>query len=452
MLLAGIMVRALLILLLAFLAASTPTLGADKQGAADAAKWGRRTALVIGNGTYKSAPLTNPPHDARLMADALKAAQFKVIKLENASREAMLKAISDFGDEIEKGGVGVFYYAGHGVQVRGENYLLPVNITITREEEIRTRGVNAQEVLDRMASARNGLNLVFLDACRNDPFPRSSRGAAQGLAKMDAALGMLISYATAPGSVAEDGSAGDSWYTRYLAFTIKTPGLRIEDVLKRVRSSVRQDTDGRQITWDNSSIEGEFYFVPGDGTAPSAVDTGTSAKVAFWNSIKNSQNPQEFELYLKRYPNGDFAELARARIDALAAGDAPRQPASPVKGRQAGRPAAAAAAPAAPAVAGNRAGGGPGPVPTPSGRPRDRAGHRARLSAQGAAAGDRRNARPTAGCARRSGPRRIDPGIRRAILEAMARGRQPPRRREENFDQADEQIAEREQTLGIETE
>ncbi len=268
MLLAGIMVRALLILLLAFLAASTATLGADKQGAADAAKWGRRSALVIGNGTYKSAPLTNPPHDARLMADALKAAQFKVIKLENASREAMLKAISDFGDEIEKGGVGVFYYAGHGVQVRGENYLLPVDVTITREEEIRTRGVNAQEVLDRMASARNGLNLVFLDACRNDPFPRSSRGAAQGLAKMDAALGMLISYATAPGSVAEDGSAGNSPYTRYLASTIKTPGLRIEDVLKRVRSSVRQDTDGRQITWDNSSIEGEFYFVPGDGTAP----------------------------------------------------------------------------------------------------------------------------------------------------------------------------------------
>ncbi|MBS1172581.1 MAG: hypothetical protein H6R12_1411 [Proteobacteria bacterium] len=451
MLLAGIMVRALLILLLAFLAASTPTLGADKQGAADAAKWGRRTALVIGNGTYKSAPLTNPPHDARLMADALKAAQFKVIKLENASREAMLKAISDFGDEIEKGGVGVFYYAGHGVQVRGENYLLPVDVTITREEEIRTRGVNAQEVLDRMASARNGLNLVFLDACRNDPFPRSSRGAAQGLAKMDAALGMLISYATAPGSVAEDGSAGNSPYTRYLASTIKTPGLRIEDVLKRVRSSVRQDTDGRQITWDNSSIEGEFYFVPGEGTAPAAVDTGTSAEVAFWNSIKNSQHPQEFELYLKRYPNGDFAELAKSRRDALASGDAPAQPAKPVKGRQAGRPAAPAAAPAAPAVAGERTAVALALFPRlPASRVTEQDIEHAYRLKERLQDIDETRARQQAalGAAGRGG------SIQEFAERSWRQWRADVDRlvAAKKLDQADEQIAEREQTLGIETE
>ena len=446
MLLAGIMVRGLLILLLAFVAASAPALGA-----ADAAKWGRRTALVIGNGTYKSAPLTNPPHDARLMADALKAAQLRVIKLENASREAMLKAISDFGDEIEKGGVGVFYYAGHGVQVRGENYLLPVDVTITREEEIRTRGVNAQEVLDRMASARNGLNLVFLDACRNDPFPRSSRGAAQGLAKMDAALGMLISYATAPGSVAEDGSAGNSPYTRYLASTIKSPGLRIEDVLKRVRSSVRQDTDGRQITWDNSSIEGEFYFVPGEGTAPAAVDTGTSAEVAFWNSIKNSQNPQEFELYLKRYPNGDFAELARARLDALAAGDAPRQPAKPVKGRQAGRPAAPAAAPAAPAVAGERTAVALALFPRlPAGRVTEQDIEHAYRLKERLQDIDETRARQQAalGATGRGG------SIQEFAERSWKQWRAEVDRlvAAKKLDQAEEQIAEREQSLGIETD
>jgi uncharacterized caspase-like protein len=285
----------------------------------DSAKWGRRTALVVGNGAYKTSPLPNPVSDARLISEALNAAHFRVIKVENASRESMLKAITEFGNEIDKGGVGLFYYAGHGVQVRGENYLMPVDVNVSREEEIRSRGVNAQEVLDRMVAAKNGLNLVFFDACRNDPFPRASRGAAQGLAKMDAALGMLVSFATAPGSVAEDGKSGNSPYTRHLADTIRQPGLRVEDVLKRVRSAVRRETEGRQITWDNSSIEGEFFFLPGEAQVALAapVDAGPHAEVAFWNTIKTSSDPLELELYLKRYPDGEFAELARRRLRAL---------------------------------------------------------------------------------------------------------------------------------------
>jgi uncharacterized caspase-like protein len=290
---------------------------------------GRRTALVIGNGAYKVAPLVNPVADARMVAEALLAARFRVIRLENASRETMLKAITEFGNEIDLGGVGVFYYAGHGVQVRGENYLVPVDAKIDREEEIRTRSVNAQEILDRMASARNGLNLVFLDACRNDPFPRASRSVASGLAKMDAAWGTLISFATSPGSVAEDGERANSPYSRHLAATMREPGLRIEDVLKRVRAQVREETRGRQITWDNSSIEGDFYFHPGEAraaAAASAVDSGPQAETVFWNSIKDSQNPREFEIYLKRYPDGAFAELAQERIAALQAEDAPAEP------------------------------------------------------------------------------------------------------------------------------
>lgn len=289
---------------------------------------GRRTALVIGNGAYKVAPLANPVADAKIVAEALLAARFRVIRLENASRETMLKAITEFGDEIDLGGVGVFYYAGHGVQVRGENYLVPVDAKIDREEEIRTRSVNAQEILDRMASAKNGLNLVFLDACRNDPFPRASRSSASGLAKMDAALGTLVSFATAPGSVAEDGERANSPYSRHLAAAIREPGLRIEDVLKRVRSRVREETHGRQITWDNSSIEGDFFFHPGEAraAAASAVDTGPQAETVFWSSIKDSQNPREFEIYLKRYPDGEFAELAQERLAALEAERAPAAP------------------------------------------------------------------------------------------------------------------------------
>lgn len=317
------------------------------------AESGRRTALVIGNGAYKVAPLANPVQDARLIADALLAARFRVIRLENASRETMLKAITEFGNEIDLGGVGVFYYAGHGVQVRGENYLVPVDAKIDREEEIRTRSVNAQEILDRMGAAKNGLNLVFLDACRNDPFPRASRGAAPGLAKMDAALGTLISFATSPGSVAEDGEKANSPYSRHLATAIREPGLRIEDVLKRVRSQVREDTRGRQITWDNSSIEGDFYFHPGEArtAAASAVDSGPQAETVFWNSIKDTQNPREFEIYLKRYPEGEFAELAQERLAALEADNAPAEPEPPPVARSSKSAAKAAQQPAARASA-----------------------------------------------------------------------------------------------------
>jgi hypothetical protein len=250
------------------LAASAAAAGLERASAEQAE---RRTALVIGNGAYKVGPLINPVNDARLVASSLAAARFKVIKLENATQEQMLKALSDFGAEIDKGGVGVFYFAGHGVQVGRQNYLIPVDANISREEQIRTRALNAQEVLDRMASAGNTLNLLFLDACRDDPFPRSTRGANLGLAKMDAALGMLVSFATAPGSVADDGGGRNSPYSKYLAESMRIPELRIEDVLKRVRTRVREETDGRQITWDSSSIEGDFYFLPKATTAVEAA-------------------------------------------------------------------------------------------------------------------------------------------------------------------------------------
>lgn len=364
--------KRLLILCFALLLGAPPLAQAQAQKASGGATTirtaavsenGRRTALVIGNGAYKVAPLTNPVPDARVVAEALLAARFRVIRLENASRETMLKAITEFGNEIDLGGVGVFYYAGHGVQVRGENYLVPVDAKIDREEEIRTRSVNAQEILDRMASAKNGLNLVFLDACRNDPFPRASRSAASGLAKMDAAWGTLISFATAPGSVAEDGERANSPYSRHLAAAIREPGLRIEDVLKRVRAQVREETRGRQITWDNSSIEGDFYFHPGEArsaAAASAVDSGPQAETVFWNSIKDSQNPREFEIYLKRYPDGAFAELAQERIAALQADDAPAEPAPVARTT---RPAAKAAATPATKTAARTAPAPPAPPP-----------------------------------------------------------------------------------------
>jgi uncharacterized caspase-like protein len=223
-----------------------------------------RFALVIGNNAYAAGALDNAVNDARLIAQSLKDVGFAVTLVENATQETMLRALTKFESDLEQSkGIGLFYYAGHGVQVRGENFLIPVNVSAQREDEVRSRALNAQEVIDRMSATKNRLNMIFLDACRIDPFSRGRRNSAAGLARLDAALGMLISYATSPGTVAEDGVGSNGPFAKHLASALKQPNLKVEDVLKRVRTAVREETRGRQITWDNSAIEGDFYFVPG---------------------------------------------------------------------------------------------------------------------------------------------------------------------------------------------
>ena len=222
----------------------------------------QRIALVIGNGRYKDSPLINPINDARAMATALAAAGFKVTTRENAGRDVMQAALRDFGDALRNGGVGLFYYAGHAVQVKGRNYLIPIDANIEREDEVAYGGIDANQVLDKMESAGNRLNIVILDACRNNPFARSFRSAGGGLAQMDAPVGTLIAFSTSPGSVASDGTGGNGLYTRYLLEAMRVPGARIEDVFKHVRTKVRQDTQGKQIPWESTSLEGDFVFVP----------------------------------------------------------------------------------------------------------------------------------------------------------------------------------------------
>ncbi len=257
----------------------------------------QRLALLIGNASYRLDPLQNPVNDVRTMAASLKAVGFEVMALENANLEITLKTVNEFTKKLEQNkGVGLFYYAGHGVQLDGENYLVPIDGSMEREEEVRARSLKAQEVLQKMRRARNRLNLVFLDACRNDPFIKNSRSASQGLARMDASLGMLIAYATAPGSVAEDGKGSNSSFTKHLAATLREPGLRIEDVLKRVRTAVRTDTRGRQITWDNSAIEGDFYFVPQNSSSPALASVNTSQQALtspISPAVVASQSPEQ---------------------------------------------------------------------------------------------------------------------------------------------------------------
>ena len=221
----------------------------------------QRLALVVGNGAYKDAPLRNAANDARAIAATLKEAGFDVQVQIDVDHRTMLAALRHFGDQLRKGGgMGIFYFAGHGMQIKGRNYLVPIGADIQREDEVAYSALDAQAVLDKMEAAGNGANLLILDACRNNPFARSFRSSAQGLAQMDAPVGSLVAFATAPGAVASDGQAANGLYTLHLLTAMRERGAKVEDVFKKVRSAVRRDSDGRQIPWESTSLESDLYF------------------------------------------------------------------------------------------------------------------------------------------------------------------------------------------------
>jgi len=221
----------------------------------------QRIALVIGNSSYSSDPLKNPVNDATDMAAALQKLGFKVNLKKNANLETMEEAIEDFGNRLKKGGVGLFYYAGHGVQVNGINYLIPVGAKINKESDIRYKAVDAGRILDEMANANNGLNIVLFDACRDNPFGKSFRSASRGLAIVsNAPTGTFISYSTSPGQVARDGEGRNSPYTKALLQHMQEPGVPIGDVFMNVRLKLRKETG--QVPWELSSLEGKFFFIP----------------------------------------------------------------------------------------------------------------------------------------------------------------------------------------------
>ena len=295
---------------------------------ASAAANENHVALVIGNGTYKDAPLRNPTNDASDMAAALRALGWKVTLRTNASQRQMKEAIRDFGRELARGGVGLFYFAGHGIQYRGENYLVPVSANIEREADVEDETVGARFVLSQMEEARNRVNIVIMDACRNNPYSRSFRSASRGLAQMDAAQGTLVAFATAPGSVASDGDGRNGIYTKHLLRQIRAPGVPAELMFKRVRDGVIEETKDRQTPWESSSLRGaDFYFNPPAGgaqvasVAPSGspVSSPAALELELWNSVKDSKNADDFKTYLDEYPRGRYVALARVRLRALEA-------------------------------------------------------------------------------------------------------------------------------------
>lgn len=225
-----------------------------------------RTALVIGNADYSNGKLVNPTNDAADIADALRGAGFQVILKTNANRAAMKDAIREFGAALKtNGGAGLLYYAGHGVQSRGENYLLPIGEMPTSESSLRSHAVTAAEAVEVMSSARNPLNIVILDACRNNPMSRT--GATRGLSRMDSNSSLFVSFSTSPGSVALDGAGRNSPYSKHLKAALGTNDLTLEDTFKRTLKGVYQETGGQQQPWMSSSFFGDFVFRPGAGAS-----------------------------------------------------------------------------------------------------------------------------------------------------------------------------------------
>jgi uncharacterized caspase-like protein len=328
-----------------------------------------RIALVVGNSNYGAeiGKLPNPANDAALVASALQQTGFTVIKVIDADQKKMKRAIADFGDKLASAGpkaTGLFYYAGHGVQVQGKNYLIPVGAEIVKEADVSIEAVTADDVMEQMDFAANQVNIIILDACRNNPMQRSFRSAIRGLAPMqtDSVRGTFIAYSTSPGQTAADGSGKNSPYSAALASAIGKPGVGIEEVFRDVRAQVMAATQDKQIPWDSSSLTAPFFFKPGQFATATAAPAATAPKPAaaespanmeiekaMWGGIKDSKEPGDFEAYLSQYPNGIFAGVAKSRLASLGAGAPREQPAAPAVQEPAAAPVVQepAAAPAA---------------------------------------------------------------------------------------------------------
>ncbi|MDB5625316.1 MAG: peptidase [Tardiphaga sp.] len=303
----------------------------------------RRVAFVVGNGAYKNVePLPNPSIDAKAMASALRNVGFEVVEGVNLTRDGMTERLLDFGKKAQGADVAVFFYAGHGISVNNVNYLLPIDANLKSEMDVKLgAAINVETTLEQtMGDAK--VKLVFLDACRDNPFAAKikasgsatrSVAASSGLAEMKSGEGTLIAFATGPGQTALDGQQGtNSPFTRALLANITTPGVEIQQAMTKVRAQVNEETNKGQLPWGHTNLIGAVYLNPaaapavasnpvGATPAPTAVVSssggGSDLELEFWRSIKDSNKPEELNAYLSSYPNGQFKPLALARIASL---------------------------------------------------------------------------------------------------------------------------------------
>jgi uncharacterized caspase-like protein len=303
---------------------------------ANAAFADKRVAFVVGNGAYKNvAALPNPAVDAKSMAKVLRNVGFDVVEGANLSRDKMTEKLLEFGKKAEGADVALFFYAGHGIAINGTNYLLPVDADLKSEMDVKLgAAINIDTTLEQtMADAK--VKLVFLDACRDNPFAARIRSAKAtrsvnvqtGLAEMKSGEGTLIAFATGPGQTALDGEVGtNSPFTRALIGNIATPGVEIQQAMTKVRAQVNEETNKGQLPWGHTNLIGSVYLNPVAGSATAAEAPNTPAvtsgpvsevELEFWRSIKDSNKPEELNAYLTNYPSGTFKSLALARIASL---------------------------------------------------------------------------------------------------------------------------------------
>ena len=279
-----------------------------------------RIALVIGNSAYKFGALPNPRNDAELITRTLRGVGFEVISLLDADQVTMKKAMLEFGRKLrENNGVGLFYYAGHGVQIDGQNYMIPLGSNIKYSEEVPIQGVRFDEFLRTMERAESRINIAIFDACRNNPFKSSTRAVSRGLARVDAPTGTIVAYSTSPGDVALDGAETNSPYTKALARAMQTPGITIEDVFKKTRREVIAVTSKKQVPWESSSLTGDFYFKKPNRLTGNEKGGGAnpSADLEYFEQVKSSKDIPILQSYLERFPDGLFAALIRHKISQL---------------------------------------------------------------------------------------------------------------------------------------
>ena len=308
--------------------------------AQDSAKADKRVAFVVGNGAYKNvAALPNPPIDAKAMAAVLRNVGFDVVEGTNLTRDAMTERLLEFGKKAQGADVAVFFYAGHGIAINNTNYLLPVDADIKSEMDVKLgAAINIDLTLDQtMGDAK--VKLVFLDACRDNPFAAKIKSNAttrsvsvqSGLAEMSSGEGTLIAFATGPGQTALDGQGGaNSPFTRALIDNITQPGVEIQQAMTKVRAEVNEQTNKGQLPWGHTNLIGSVYLNPAPAPAAAAASAAPIAvastsgnadvELEFWRSIKDSNKPEELNAYLSSYPNGQFKSLALSRIASL--GDA----------------------------------------------------------------------------------------------------------------------------------
>ena len=293
---------------------------------------GPKQALVVGNSAYThTSPLKNPVNDAKAIGSALQQLGFEVTTLLDVDQRQMEQALRRFGSRLrDQNGVGLFYYAGHGMQVAGENYLLPVDINPSTETDVRYDAIPVGKLLGQMEAAGNGMNIVILDACRNNPFSRSFRSNSRGLAQVIAPTGSFISYATAPGNVAADGEGDNGLFTAKLLEHMKTPGLKLEEVFKRVRSDVQRESNDQQVPWDSSSLTGDFFFVPMEAeelAAPAESVFEESSEQDFateaWELVKDSEDPALLEGFIAMFPDAPQLNLAKLKLMTLKSSSSP---------------------------------------------------------------------------------------------------------------------------------